>query len=113
MKDNRREFIKKGGALAALSLVGIGAGNSGISAATTRMETKPKDLLKSQSGKPLMKIAFQAPSEPEEIDLKFIQQMGIDHVVLNTDGTKSSYEYYNSRRQIYDAAGIKVYGFGN
>jgi mannonate dehydratase len=113
MKDNRREFIKKGGALAALSLVGMGAGNSGISAATTRMETNPKDLLKSQSGKPLMKIAFQAPSEPEEIDLKFIQQMGIDHVVLNTDGTKASYEYYNSRRQIYDAAGIKVYGFGN
>ncbi|MBK7710623.1 MAG: mannonate dehydratase [Bacteroidales bacterium] len=60
-----------------------------------------------------MKVALQAPSEPDETGISFIQQMGIDHVVLNTDGKKSSYEYYNSRRQLYADAGIKVYAFGN
>ena len=39
--------------------------------------------------------------------------MGVDYVVLGTNAEKSSYEYYNSRRLLYEAAGIKVYGFGN
>jgi mannonate dehydratase len=62
---------------------------------------------------PFMKIAYQGKAEPEENDIKFIQQLGLDHVVLWTDGKKASYEYYNSRRELYEAAGIKVYGFGS
>jgi mannonate dehydratase len=114
MKDNRREFIKKGSALAALSLAGINTGSHGMA----ELEIDDKDFLSGEksndrSVKPVMKVALQAPSEPDETGLSFIQQLGIDHVVLNTDGTKASFEYYNSRRQLYEAAGIKVYAFGN
>ncbi len=112
MKDNRREFIKKGSALAALSLVGINPGKAdiyGISGSDRPHAGRSED----QSGKPVMKVALQAPSEPGEDDLKFVQQMGISHVVLNTDGTKAGYAYYSSRRKLYEDAGMKVYGFGN
>ena len=113
MKDNRREFIKKGGAFAALSLVGINSGKSETPEIRSKEEISSIERSQSSIQEPYIKIAFQAKSEPEEIDLKFIQQMGINHVVLNTDGSKSSYEYYSSRKKLYEAAGIKVYAFGN
>lgn len=108
MKDNRREFLKKGSALAALSLVGLHSGKADILGAVSNAEAGPKPTSAND-----MKIALQAPAEPDENQIRFIQQMGLDHVVLNTNEKKSSYEYYSSRRQIYEAAGIKVYGFGN
>lgn len=70
----------------------------------------PKALLPVPPG---MKIAMQAPSEPSEDDLKFIRQMGLEYVVLWTGGDKAGYEYYASRKQLYERAGLKVYGFGN
>jgi mannonate dehydratase len=39
--------------------------------------------------------------------------MGVGYVVLWTGGDKASYEYYASRRQLFEEAGLKVYGFGN
>ena len=60
-----------------------------------------------------MKIAAQVTPEPSEEDLRFLKQMGIEYVVLWTDASKSSYEYYASRRKLFEAAGLKVYGFGN
>jgi mannonate dehydratase len=60
-----------------------------------------------------MKIAAQITPEPTEDDLKFLQQMGVEYVVLWTGGDKASYEYYASRRKLFEAAGLKVYGFGN
>ena len=60
-----------------------------------------------------IKIAAQVSPEPSDLELSFIKQMGIDYVVLWTDETKSSYEYYASRRKLFENAGIKVYGFGN
>jgi len=62
---------------------------------------------------PGMKIAMQANPEPSEDDLKFIKQMGIDYVVLWTNGEKASYDYYASRRKIFEGAGLNVYGFGS
>ncbi len=62
---------------------------------------------------PGMKIAAQAPSEPTELDLQFIQQMGVEYVVLWTGGDKAGYDYYASRKALYEAAGLKVYGFGD
>ncbi len=60
-----------------------------------------------------LKIAAQASPEPTEEDIRFIQQMGVEYVVLWTNAQKSSYEYYRSRRELYEANGIQVYGFGN
>ena len=62
---------------------------------------------------PGIKIAVQASPEPTTEDIQFIQQMGIDYVVLWTGADKASYEYYASRRKLYEDAGIKVYGFGD
>ncbi len=60
-----------------------------------------------------IKIAAQITPEPTEEDLAFIQQMGVGYVVLWTDGSKAGYEYYASRRERFEAHGLKVYGFGN
>ncbi len=62
---------------------------------------------------PGLKIAAQMSPEPSEDDLQFIKQLGVDHVVLWTDASKSSYEYYASRRKLFENAGLKIYGFGN
>jgi len=113
MKDNRREFIKKGGALAALSLVSLNTNKAEIFENAAGREVLSKESPKSSSGKPLMKIAYQASVEPTENDIKFIQQMGVDQVVLWTDSKKASAEYYASRKALYGAAGINVFGFGN
>jgi mannonate dehydratase len=60
-----------------------------------------------------IKIAAQAPPEPSDQDLEFIQQLGVGNVVLWTGGDKASYDYYASRRKLYEAVGLKVYGFGS
>ena len=62
---------------------------------------------------PGMKIAMQASPEPSQEDLAFVRQMGVEHVVLWTNADKASYEYYASRRRLYEDAGLQVYGFGN
>jgi len=63
--------------------------------------------------KPGIKIAAQVTPEPSPDDLAFIKQMGVDTVVLWTSGDKASYEYYASRRELFGAAGLAIYGFGN
>jgi mannonate dehydratase len=62
---------------------------------------------------PGIKIAAQITPEPTETELNFLRQMGIGHVVLWTDASKSSGEYYADRKAFYAAHGIDVYGFGN
>jgi mannonate dehydratase len=62
---------------------------------------------------PGMKIAAQVSPEPTEADLQFVRQMGVEYVVLWTNGEKANYEYYASRRKLFEAAGLKIYGFGN
>jgi mannonate dehydratase len=58
-------------------------------------------------------IALQMPAEPSEEDLQFAQQLGVEYAVLWTDGAHAGYDYYASRREIYERAGLKIYGFGN
>ena len=62
---------------------------------------------------PGIKIAAQMSPEASAEELALIKQMGVDYAVLWTDASKSSYDYYASRRQAFENAGIKVYGFGN
>jgi len=62
---------------------------------------------------PGVKIAAQMPAEPREEDLQFAQQIGVEYVVLWTDAENARYEYYASRRKLYEQAGLKVYGMGN
>jgi mannonate dehydratase len=62
---------------------------------------------------PGIKVAIQASPEPTEEELTLIKQFGVEWVVLWTNAKKSSYEYYASRRALYESHGIRVYGFGN
>jgi mannonate dehydratase len=62
---------------------------------------------------PGLKIAFQASPEADEEELQFIKQIGVDYVVLWTDARKASYDYFASRRRLFEEHGLKVYGFGN
>ena len=62
---------------------------------------------------PGMKIAAQVTPEPTLEDLDFIRQMGVEYVVLWTNADKASHEYYASRKELFESAGLKVYGFGN
>lgn len=113
MKNNRRDFIKKSAALATLSLTGISSVGSGMIGITDNNEIPSDGGATSISGKTGMKIALQASPEPSENDIRFVQQMGLDQVVLWTDASKSSAEYYASRKKLYGDAGINVFGFGN
>jgi len=113
MKDNRRDFIKKSTALTALSFTGIGAAGTAMTGCGDRAEIPFERVEKSAPVKSDMKIAIQAKTEPSEEDITFIQQMGLDQVVLWTNGSQASAEYYASRKKIYGDAGINVFGFGN
>ncbi len=62
---------------------------------------------------PGVKIAAQIAPEPREQDLALIRQLGVEHVVLWTDSTKSSAAYYAERKAFFAANGLDVYGFGN
>jgi mannonate dehydratase len=62
---------------------------------------------------PGIKIAAQITPEPTADDMAFVRQMGVEHVVLWTNGDKASYEYYQSRRALFEANGLHVYGFGS
>jgi mannonate dehydratase len=62
---------------------------------------------------PGIKITAQMSPEPRAQDLQFVRQMGVDHAVLWTDASKSSAEYYASRKALFAEHGITVYGFGN
>jgi mannonate dehydratase len=110
----RRNAVKILG-LSSAALFTAGLGN--VASARARSNNMTGKAVKQDpgknQGKAVMKITLQSPAEPGEEDIKFIQQLGIDHVVLWTNAEKSSYEYYSSRRNIYEAAGINVYGFGN
>ena len=62
---------------------------------------------------PGLKVAAQVSPEPTAEDLAFIRQMGVDYVVLWTDGDKAGYDYYASRRALFENHGLRIYGFGN
>jgi mannonate dehydratase len=62
---------------------------------------------------PGIKVAAQMSPEPSEEDLQFARQMGVEYVVLWTSGEKANYDYFMSRRELFENAGLKIYGFGN
>ena len=62
---------------------------------------------------PGIKVTAQMSPEPSEADLQFAKQMGVDYVVLWTNGQNAHYDYFASRREIFEKAGLKIYGFGN
>jgi mannonate dehydratase len=62
---------------------------------------------------PGIKVAAQVSPEPTDDDLAFVRRMGVEYVVLWTGGDKASYEYYAGRKELFEAAGLRIYGFGS
>lgn len=62
---------------------------------------------------PGIKIAAQMSPEPTEEALALVRQMGVEYVVLWTDAKNADYNYFASRRELFENAGLKIYGFGN
>ena len=62
---------------------------------------------------PGIKVAAQMSPEPSEEDLKFVRQMGVEYIVLWTEAEHANYDYFSSRRRLFENAGLKIYGFGN
>ena len=62
---------------------------------------------------PGMKVTAQMSPEPSEADLQLAKQMDVEYVVLWTNGENANYDYFMSRREIFENAGLKIYGFGN
>jgi len=60
-----------------------------------------------------LKIAAQMSPEPSHEELQFVKQMGVDYVVLWTSAQHASYDYFSSRRKLFENAGLTIYGFGN
>ena len=71
---------------------------------------QPQDLIPVEPG---IHIAAQMSPEPTDEELQLTRQMGIEHVVLWTDGVHANYDYFVSRRDLFEKAGLKIYGFGN
>ena len=46
---------------------------------------------------PGIKVTAQMSPEPTEEDLQFTRQMGVEYVVLWTDGEHANYDYFMSR----------------
>ena len=111
MKDNRKEFIKKSVALAAMSVGGIGT------ALSETLHPKIKDQFESGFAdafkESTIRIAIQAPLDATANELSFYKQMGMKHVVLWTDESKASADYYTERKKYFGDGGLEVYGFGN
>ena len=84
-----------------LSLTGLGATRSNLLDMGNTPADQRQDKSISPQDRPRMKIALQASTEPSEDQIKIIQQMGLDEVVLWTNASKASSEYYESRRKIY------------
>lgn len=49
---------------------------------------------------PGIKVAAQMSPEPSAEDLQFVRQMGVEYVVLWTDGKKAGYDYYRCRGDV-------------
>ncbi|MDB4925705.1 mannonate dehydratase [Mucilaginibacter sp.] len=111
MSDNRRDFIKKSIALAAVSAAGLGTASAEISDAEfrDRMET----LLAQPGKKSTMRIVMQPNARANVNTMTWYKQMGLEDVTVWTDPPNDNAEFYKGTRLHFAEQGINVYGLGN
>lgn len=62
---------------------------------------------------PRMRIAAQPPVDASAADIAFVNQLGVEDVVLSVDAEHANYDYYVALKKRYNDAGIKIYALGN
>lgn len=80
MKDNRRNFLKKGGALAALSVVGLNSCSSN-SPSTSSQDVKDIEWpVKIEGDRPKITVGVSRDATPSE--MRNVKQIGADYVLM-------------------------------
>lgn len=59
------------------------------------------------------RIAAQVSPEADDDELRFIVRLGVQDVVLWTDGDRAHADYFSKTRDRFERAGLRIYGFGN
>jgi mannonate dehydratase len=113
MKDNRRDFIRKGTALAALSVVGIGSASAGIpdfNSISDQKKNKPQKKVKwpvkesADTPKLCMPTSFTA----DEKGMRRIKQIGIDYVLMSGPRTPWKEEDIRAAMERFKAQGLTI-----
>ncbi len=111
MSDNRRDFIKKSVALAALTATGLG------SAAANKIDPELKERLEAlaqqRQNKSTMRVIMQPNARETADTMKFYRQMGIEDVTCWVNAPQNNPEYYIGTKKHFADAGINVYCMGN
>jgi mannonate dehydratase len=92
----RREFAR-------LAAAGALAGSSMVNSS----------LAQAGRDKPGIKISVQVGGNPTEEDLRFVKQLGVEYVNINTGGADATAENFARQKQKVEAAGLKVWNIGN
>src|SRR6187397_3373523 len=111
MNDNRRDFIKKGVTLAAMSVGGIGPALSKTLDAETR--DRITSALNEPGKKSTIRIVMQPNARAPVDTLTFYKQMGLEDVTVWTDPPNDNAEYYIGTKKHFADNGLNVYGMGN
>ena len=111
MSDNRRDFIKKSVALAALSATGIGKVAAGVS--DPELRERMEALEQQAKGKSTIRLIMQPNARAPQNTLKLYRQMGIEDVTVWIDPPNDTAEYYIGTKKYFADAGINVYCMGN
>ncbi|MDB5117127.1 MAG: D-mannonate dehydratase [Mucilaginibacter sp.] len=111
MSDNRRDFIKKSVALAALSATSIGSAFAGVT--DPELRDRMEALAQQAKGKSTIRIIMQPNARAPQDTLKLYKQMGIEDVTVWIDPPHDTAEYYIDTKKYFADAGINVYCMGN
>jgi mannonate dehydratase len=119
MKDNRRNFIKKGTSLAALSVIGVGAGRAGLvnnnddkSFSETRLSAK-KDTKKNvqwpvTEGPDTPKICMNCSRTADDKGMRRVKQLGVNYVISSGPQMPWAEDDLRSTMERFKAGGLTV-----
>jgi mannonate dehydratase len=111
MSDNRRDFIKKSIALAAVSAGGIGSALSNPMDAETK--ERMEYYLALQKKKSTIRIIMQPNARLPANQMKWYRQMGIEDVTVWIDPPNDTAQYYIDTKKHFADGGINVYCMGD
>ncbi len=111
MSDNRRDFIKKSVALAAMSAVGIGS--AAASLVDPELRERMEALAQQAQNKSTMRIIMQPAARLPANQMTWYKQMGIEDVTVWVGPPNDTAEYYIGTKKHFADAGINVYCMGN
>lgn len=113
MKNNRRDFIKKSTALAAMSVVGIGSATAGIAGphndsdqSKKQSQKKMKWPVKESAGTP--KLCMPTSFNADVKGMRRIKQIGIDYVLMSGPRIPWKEEDIRAAQERFKAQGLTI-----